>query len=140
MPTNPAVRVEGLRELRKALGQIDKDLPKQLRKRFKAIGDEVAADARRTMPVDTGKARASVRSGVSGNNAYVQIGKKTVPYAAWLDFGGVLKPTGRRRNRIVRQRRPRGRYLYPAIDRKRDDITAAAVQAFEDTARDLGLK
>ena len=42
------------------------------------------------MPVKSGRARASVKSGVSGNNAYVQSGKKAVPYVGWLDFGGVL--------------------------------------------------
>lgn len=134
-----AVRVEGLRELRRSLGQIDKTLQKNLRGRLKKIGDEVAADARQPMPVKTGRAKASVRAGVSGNTAYVQIGKKAVPYAAWLDFGGVLKPTGNRRNTIRRKRIPGGRYLYPAIERNRLNITRQALAAFAETKRDLGL-
>lgn len=138
--TGGAVSVEGLKELRKALGQIDKQLPKNLRVRLKKIGDVVAADARAHMPVKTGRARASVKSGVSGNTAYVQEGKQAVPYVAWLDFGGTLKPTGRRRNTISRPRLPRGRYLYPAIDRNRDRIVTEAVAAFDETARELGLK
>jgi hypothetical protein len=136
-----AVHVEGLAELRRALKDIGGlPLQKQLRGRFKQIGDEVAAEVRTRVPVRTGRARASVKSGVSGNKAYVQEGKATVPYMGWLDFGGTLKPVGGRKNTQVRPRPKGGRYLYPVINAKRGDITAAAAKAFEDTARDLGLK
>lgn len=133
------VSVEGLAELRRALGQIDRGLQKNLRGRLKVVGDKVAADARSQVPVKTGKARASVKSGVSGNNAYVQEGSRAAPYARWLDFGGVLKPTGRRRNTIVRPVVRGGRYLYPAIRRNQSMIAVEAARAFEDTARELGL-
>lgn len=135
-----AVAVEGLAELRKALGQIDKQLPKDLRKRLKVVADEVADDARRRVPVKTGRARASVKSGVSGNRAYVQEGKAEVAYMGWLDFGGTLKPVGGRKNTIVRARPKGGRFLYPAVAAKKDRIVEGATQAFEDTARQLGLK
>lgn len=135
-----AVRVEGLAELRRALTQIDKQLPKNLRVRLKKIGDVVAADARSHMPVKSGRARASVKSGASGNSAYVQEGSQQAPYVPWLDYGGVLKPTGHRHNTIRRARVPQGRYLYPSIRRNEGRIAAEAVKAFEETARELGLK
>lgn len=135
-----AVSVEGLAELRKALGQIDKQLPKKLRNHLKVVADHVADQSRARVPVKTGRARASVKSGVSGNRAYVQEGKATVPYMGWLDFGGTLKPVGGRKNTIVRARPKGGRYLYPVIEQNKDRIAAEAAKAFEETARDLGLK
>lgn len=134
------VGVEGLAELRRALKQIGgAPLQKNLRARFVKVGEEVAADARSRMPEKSGKAKGSVKAGVSGNNAYVKGGQKTVPYFGWLDFGGTLKPVGERRNTIKRARVKGGRYLYPAIGRKRGRIVEAAVQALEDTGRELGL-
>jgi hypothetical protein len=145
--TQQAVAVEGLAELRRALKDIGGlPLQKNLRAKFLKVGEEIAADAREHVPVGPkkknrpgGQARASVKAGVSGNNAYVQEGKKSVPYMGWLDFGGVLKPTGKRKNTIKRPRIKGGRYLYPAIGRKRDRITEAAQQALEETGRELGL-
>lgn len=134
-----AVEVEGLKELRRSLGQIDKSLQKNLRGRFKVIGDKVAARARDRMPRRTGRAAASVKSGVSGNKAYVQHGKATVPYVGWLDFGGVLKPTGARRNTITRPRIQGGRYLYPAIEQMAPQTQKEALEAIEATKRELGL-
>lgn len=140
MAGNP-VGVEGLAELRRALKDIGGPaLQKNLRVKFLKVGEEVAADARSRMPEKTGRAKAAVRAGVSGNNAYVQTGNKTTaPHGAWLDFGGVLKPVGGRHNTIRRARVKGGRYLYPAIGRKRERITEAAAQALDDTGRELGL-
>lgn len=137
-----AVRVEGLAELRKALGDIGgKPLQKHFRTRMLHVGETVVAPAvRAKMPVKTGRARASVKAGVSGNKAYVQEGKATVPYLGWLDFGGTLKPVGGRKNTIVRARPKGGRYLYPTIREKQGQIVDAAAGAFDDTARELGLK
>lgn len=134
-----AVRVEGLAELRRALGGIDKALPKKLAKQLKAVGEKVAANARGRMPSRSGRARGSVKAGTSGNAAHVQGGKKTVPYFGWLDFGGTLKPTGGRRNTQHRPKLSKGRYLYPAIEQMQPEIESGAVEAFEDTKRELGL-
>jgi hypothetical protein len=138
--SSDAVRVEGLKELRRALGRIDKSLQKSLRGRLKNVGDKVAALARSKMPSRSGKARSSVKAGVSGNNAYVQGGRKSVPYVPWLDYGGTLRPTGRRRGTQHRLVVRKGRYLYPAIDEMRPDIEDGAVKAFEETKRELGLR
>ena len=134
-----AVHVEGLAELRKALAYVDKDLPKNLRKKLIPIAQKVAERARQGMPVRSGRAKASVKGSVSGNNVYVQGGKGTVPYYGWLDFGGRLKPVGDRHNTQMRPVIRGGRYLYPAIDAMRPETEAAAVNAFVATAHDLRL-
>lgn len=128
------VRVEGLKELRRSLNRIDPTLTKELRVELKAIGDDVAADARRAVPQRTGQARASIRSGVSGNNAYVAGGKKRVPYYGWLDFGTRTPRRGQPRS-VGPWRRsgtgPKGgRFIYPAIDDNRSMIKRRALQAF----------
>jgi hypothetical protein len=134
------VHVEGLKELRHALGQVDKQLPKNLRVRLKAIGDRVAAATRAKMPHGTGRAASSVKAGVSGNTAYVQEGKSAVPYVGWLDFGGVLAPSGGRRGTQNRPKVKGGRYLYPTVHEMRPETERQAAEAFDETARELGLK
>lgn len=132
--TLSGVRVEGLREFRRDLRRMDKALPVALRGELLKIGHKVAERAQSKMPVVTGRARGSVRAGVSGTNAYVAIGKKSVPYAAWLDFGGTLRPTGHRRNTIRRQPLRMGRYLYPAVEEMRPEVEVAAREAFASVA------
>lgn len=140
MPTSSdAIHVEGLAELRRALGQIDGTLPKQLRSKLMVIAKKVAERAKAGVPVRSGRARNSIKASVSGNRVYLQGGKATVPYYGWLDFGGVLKPVGDRHNT---QRRPvirGGRYLYPTIAAMQPQIRAEAVDAFVATAHDLRL-
>lgn len=141
MPTSrDAVHVENLAQFRKALGAVDPALPKALRDKLKPIGERIATRARSGMPRRSGRAAGSVKSGVSGNRAYVQIGKAAVPYAPWLDFGGTLRPTGGRRNTIVRPKVQGGRYLYPAIEAMRTQTEHAASQAFDEAAREARLK
>lgn len=137
-----AVSVEGLAELRKALGDIGgRPLQKNFRKRMVKVGETVLVPSiQAKMPVKTGRARSTVKAGASGNTAYVQEGSPAVPYPKWLDFGGVLKPTGGRHNTITRPKVQGGRYLHPTVREKRPAITDAAADAFNDTARELGLK
>lgn len=129
------VRIEGIKELRRALNKIDKELTKEFRVDLKKIGDDVATDARKDVPSRTGRARGSIRSGVSGNNAYVAGGKKAVPYYGWLDFGSRQPQTGNPRSRgpwAGSGEGPKGgRFIYPAVNRNRDNIRRRAVAAME---------
>lgn len=138
---NRDVKIEttGIRELRKALRDTDPELVKEFRREFKAVAEIVAADARSTMPARSGRARGSVRAVSGGNTVYVKGGKATVPYYGWLDFGGVLRPSGRRRGTQFRPVLGDGRYLYPAIRRNRDRLIKAAEATFDRAARKVGL-
>lgn len=134
-----AIRVEGLKELRWALGAMDVKLPKVLAKKLKAVGEKVASNARGRMPSRSGRAKSSVKAGTSGPTAHVQGGRGTVPYYGYLDFGGTLRPTGGRRNTQSRPKLAKGRYLYPAIEQMQPEIESGAAEAFEDMKRELGL-
>lgn len=140
------VEVVGLTELQRALRDIEPTLKKEFNKELRNIGNKVVTQVRAKMPVKTGRARASVKSGVRNGVAYVQGGKATVPYYPWLDFGGPTRaqgPNGPWRNGWKPGRRefiPRGRYLYPTVDEMQPEIEKSAEEAFERTARQLGLK
>lgn len=134
--TGGAVRVDGLREFRRDLGKLDKQFPKDLNQEIKRIGGRIADDARSRVPVRSGRARASIRATTAGSRAYIVGGKKTVPYYAWLDFGGGIPNRASRRRRGLQrpwQSRPilqEGRFIYPAIRRYRPRLETELEQAF----------
>ena len=113
----PALRAEvtGLKELRRTLLTADKKYGSELRKILKDTAMIIADDARRDVPVLTGRAQSSLRGGASGPGAMVVAGSKKVPYYGWLDFGGTISPKG---NEIVRTFIKSGRFIVPAVKRK----------------------
>lgn len=140
MPTaGNAISVDGLTQFRNAVKNLDKDVAKQFRKDLKSVAEVVAADARSRMPVVTGAAQASVKASTSGSYVQVRGGGDSAPYYPWLDFGGLLRPTGGRRNYIKRTHLKKGRYLYPTIDEHRAELVTKAEQAVRTAARSAGL-
>lgn len=129
------VRITGIKELRRSLNQLDKELTKEFRGELKKIGADVATAARAEVPSKSGRARGSIRSGMSGNNGYVAGGKKAVPYYGWLDFGARQPKTGNPRSRgpwAGSGAGPKGgRFIYRAIDRNRAEIKRRAEAAME---------
>lgn len=130
-----AVEIEGLAAFRRGLRQIDPQLQKDFRNEILPIAQLVAADARSRVPQVTGRAAGSIRGGVSGNRAYVQGGKKTVPYFGWLDFGSRTPVRGQPR-RVGPWANSgagpaKGRFIYPAIDANRPAIERRAAEAID---------
>lgn len=84
----PAITVDGVRELRKQLRQVkDKELDDELKAIHKGIADEIIQRALPNVPVKTGALKRSVRSSGSLNAAVGRAGRKTVPYAAPIHWG-----------------------------------------------------
>ena len=113
-----SIQVRGLKEVRKALRDVDKTLGPELRKGLNEVADIVLDSARPLVPTRSGKARASLKAGSTETAVQIKAGGSKAPYWAWLDFGG---RTGR--NKSVR--RPfvmGGRFIYPTLRRRRDDI------------------
>lgn len=101
----------------------------EVRDGLKAAAGIVATDAKGRVPSVSGRAAGSIRPLVSGNKAYVAGGKNSVPYYGWLDFG-----TRNPRHGNPRSRGPwsgsgsgpkAGRFIYPAIKARRDDVVEA---------------
>lgn len=135
------IRVEGLAEVRRGLRALEPAAVKQFRADLVPIVRKVADRARSKVPSRTGRAAASIKSGVSGNNAYVSGGKGTVPYYPWLDFGGRSPRSGQPRSVGPWARSgagpARGRFIFPAVDQDRDEIRTAAVEAVEKAQREV---
>ena len=132
------IEIEGLAQLRRALKQIDGELPKELRDRFMPLAQSVAAGAASRVPSRTGATAASIRGSVSGNNVYVAGGKAAVPYYGWADFGSRTPVLGNPRSvgpwSGSGAGPGRGRFIYPEVDARRDDLEREAAAAVDSMA------
>lgn len=139
------VYVEGLRDMRRALGEVDAELRKEFRVELKGVADIAARRMRAAVPFDGGKKqkgvaqhwRDKITAGASGSSAFVTWGRKTVPYAAWLEFGGNRR--GRGGGIASRPRTPGGRFIYPQIARARPEVEQELRNAVERLLQRSGL-
>ena len=128
------VAVLGLRELAGAFRKIDRELPKELRDKMKAIAETVASSARSKVPSITGVARGSIRARATQRGAGIAFpaggARGKDDYYPWLDFGGTTG-RGHRPRRYYSGSISRewmgnpageGRYVYPAIREARPMI------------------
>ncbi len=140
----PSVHVVGLRELRRNLrqaGEVEELV--EVRNALRSGARIVADDARRRVPVRTGRARDSIRPLVSGNRAFVAGGKARVPYYGWLDFGSRRPISGRPRSvgpwAGSGAGPSKGRFIYPAIDAKIDDVVEMVSDALNTVHKRQGM-
>jgi hypothetical protein len=140
---NAGIKIEGLVEVQRALRKLEPELAKELKTELASVARDVAQDAQSRVPTDSGRARGSIRAGADVKGPYVAGGKQAVPYYAWLDFGSRRPKSGRPRSvgpwKGTGAGPEKGRFIYPAIDRNRDDVTARAVDAFENAKKQAGL-
>lgn len=132
-----AIRIDGLREFQKTLRQMDAELPRRLRLILNDAAKIVIDYAQPRIPRDTGRAAGSIKARSSQRTSAVAIGGRRAPYYPWLDFGGQGRVHGRPGRRpFLRE----GRYLYPALRVKRDDVQRAMAEGLDQLARDAGLE
>ena len=130
------VRIDGLRDFQRALRQMDKDLPRQMRVAFNNASQLVVDYAKPRVPTRSGAARGSLKVRSSPRQARIAAGGRRAPYYPWLDFGGRV---GRDRS-VQRPFRTEGRYVYPGLRENREEITEVMSVALADLARDAGLE
>lgn len=144
MPFKPdgAVRVDGLRELRRDVRRVSPELVPLLRNNLKRAGDSVVSSARRRLRSSIrnqgrsdGSTEGTLRVTSGGNVIYIKGGNAGHPHYGWLDFGGQLKPIGGRRNLQSRPKIKKGRYIYPAIAENNRQIADGVKQAVEASLR-----
>lgn len=139
------IQIEGLKEFRKDLKRIDEELTKELRSDLLVIAREIAREAAQRVPANhmgfsgnASIAAASIRGGVSGNNAYVAGGNAATPYYPWLDFGSREPISGRPRSvgpwKGSGGGPQGGRFIYPTIVRNHREIETKAHKAFDKAA------
>jgi hypothetical protein len=137
--TRPRITVEGVADLNRSLRRADPEMQKALRRSFRGLAVKARDRIRSIVPARSGRARSSVRASATGKSAYVAAGKAAVPYVGWLDFGGTLQPSGKRRGTQVRPVVARGRYLYPTLDRLRPEMIRDAQAAIRHALARAGI-
>lgn len=115
--SDDTIRVEGLKQLARALKDLDPQMAKELRLANKAAASVVAEDAAMRAPVLTGRLRKSIRALGQARSSTVAEGSAKVPYAGFIDFGGTIKPQG-----IMRPFIKTGRILFPALAAKTPQV------------------
>lgn len=136
MANPPGVYVTNLREVRAYLRKLHPDLLPVLRNELKtAVTTTVVPSAKSRVPTRSGAAAGSIRATSGGNTVYLVAGNAKAPYYGWLDFGGTLRPVGRRRNTQYRPKVTQGRYLYPAIAEASRPLVEAAGRAVDRITR-----
>jgi hypothetical protein len=114
----PQVQVVGLRALNRDLQRLTDDrgpLNKLMAQAGRTAAEPVAAATRSALPQGdrpgelTGRLAGDVRVTASRSGASVRMGRSSIRYAGWVEFGG----TRRTPHRSSRDYNPRGRYLFP---------------------------
>lgn len=130
------IRVSGVKELQKALRQVDKALGAELRKGLNEVADIVVQAARPLMPRKTGALQDSLKPGSTQRTAAIKFGGTKAPYGPWIEFGGHV---GRNRS-VSRPFVPGGRTIYPTLARKRPEIIQKIDDVVERLAKRAGFE
>lgn len=113
------IEVDGLIELQRALRQVEASLPRELRSANKAAAEIVAEEARRLVPVRTGRLRDSIKARADQRSASVKAGTAArVPYANAVHWGYRNRPQGG-------SNWPARPFIYDALYARREDVAAA---------------
>ena len=136
MPGKDKVSVDGLKEFRKGLKQLDSSLPKGLRVALNESSAFLIDKTRRVIPHRSGKAAGSLTARSTQSAVRVGIGGKRAPYYPWLDYGGSVG----RNNSVKRPFLKEGRYLYPTFRDHRAEFQKILEAALVGVARGAGLE
>jgi len=138
----PAVRVEGLRELQKALKATSEQPPKAIQKGHKRVAEIVTRVAKQkasgtTLPeriTASGTTRKAQIRFKGHRNKRGSASKKTDAFLQ--EFGGSAPLFGNLAKRhIVKPRRKGGYIVYPAIAETRDRVEAEYIDIMDDELR-----
>jgi hypothetical protein len=131
------IKITGLAEFNRNLRKINSDLPKALRLAGNEGAEIVASWARHRVEKDTGRAQRSIKAKSTRTEARVSGGSKSVPWYAWLDFGGKVGI----KHSVKRPFIKGGRYIYPGytnnIPKVTEVLTAALIKVAEDATVDV---
>lgn len=130
------IKVVGLGEFRANLRRMDRDKAKAVRVALNDAAEILVTAVRPQVPALTGAARASVKAQSTQTTARVAVGGPKAPYYPWLDFGGRVG----RKKATVRTFYKSGRYVYPTLAKKREEIQAAMLKSIVQLAESSGIE
>lgn len=125
-----AVRVEGLRELQRALVATDRQFGIELRLALNEAAKIVAADAARKVPQRSGNLARSIRPSSTQREGRVTMGNARVPYAGFIEFGGKVGINKSVSRKFIKG----GRYLFPALRDNRAEVVAIGTKILDRAA------
>lgn len=129
------IAIEGLAEAARSLRKLDSDLPKGLRLAQNEAGQLIVDHAKPQVPKDSGRAASTIKAKSTRTEGRVVGGSARYPYYPWLDFGGAVG----KGDTVRRPYYSEGRYLYPALAAKREDVQDALLRALLQVCRDAGV-
>lgn len=136
MPRPQAIRVAGLREFVRGIKAIDSSLPKTVRLALNRAVQVVIDYGKPKMPRRTGRAAATIRGASTRTAARVSEGGARAQYVPWLDFGGKV---GKNKS-VSRKFFKEGRYLYPALRERSEQITESLAEELASAASEAGIE
>jgi HK97 gp10 family phage protein len=118
MAADVSIKVTGMKELSRAFKTFgDATLPKGVRDAHKSAVEVVAADARRSVPVRSGRLKGSIKTSGTQRGGAVTAGSSKVRYAKAIEFGTGARVGKRGPHNIVG--RP---FLHNAVKAQRDKV------------------
>lgn len=136
------VRIEGLRELNKALKELGPEFPREMRKVNKEVAGGVAEHAQRNALAEGGVAAhvaPSLKASAGVNSAAVALGGLAHPAAGGAEFGGQRRPTTQQFKPWRGSGERAGYFLYPAIRSDADEIYDDYLEALDELVKRAGL-
>jgi hypothetical protein len=130
------ITINGLRELQAALRQAESATPTMLRVALNDVATVVLDYAQPQVPVESGRARRSMKVRSSQREARIAAGGKKAPWYPWLDFGGTVGVGGSVKRPYFKE----GRYIYPTLRKRHEQIIEVAAEALAGLVRDAGLE
>lgn len=130
------ITINGLRELQRALKNAEDATPKMLRLALNQSAEVVLDYARPQVPTKSGAARGSMKVRSTQREARVSAGGTRAPWYPWLDFGGAVG----RNNSVKRPFYKEGRYIYPTLRKRHDEIIEVMGEALAGVVREAGLE
>lgn len=121
-----SVRVDGLRDIRRSLGQMEKAAPRELNKALKTAAEEdVLPAARKGTPKKTGGLAGADKVGTRGDRVLL---RNTKPYANTIHFGRKTLRRGDVKHPNVVVGRP---FLTDAVTQKTPEIERFMLRELE---------
>jgi len=125
----PEIRVEGFDELIDGSERLSDKIGRSSAEQFRREAQRRAGVIRALMPVDSGLMASSVTVEMTPKGAMVGLSKDLVPYAGWIEFGGIRE--GGRNSWAERPYVPEGRYIFPTALAAEPQLVEAGTQVAE---------
>jgi hypothetical protein len=132
------IRIDGLKELQRALKTVSKDAPKALRLAGNDAANLVVNDARPRVPIGPaqgGHAVSSIKAASTRTQTRVQEGGNRFPYMPWLDFGGM----GGRDKKNWRPFVKKGTFIWASFVDNRQQVQDKLEESLTQVIRSSGL-